>query len=151
MNGWVHITSYTDPESNLTQFEHLYLEDQELKWSELAEREFKAHNHRLIARFNAIGTRDEAQLLRGRRLAATREDFPKPADNEYYWTDLIGTRVETNQGDVLGVVRELVDNGASSILVVRDDSTEHLIPMQKEFLELIEIPERIVVNWRKDW
>jgi 16S rRNA processing protein RimM len=46
---------------------------------------------------------------------------------EYYWIDLIGLRVVTEEGVELGQVERLLETGANDVLVVQGER-ERLIP-----------------------
>ena len=51
-----------------------------------------------------VADRNSAELLRDKELIALREDCPEPPDGRYYIGDLIGLRVVTVSGDVIGEV-----------------------------------------------
>jgi hypothetical protein len=57
--------------------------------------------------------------MKGTVVSISRKHFPALDDNEFYWVDLIGSAVENLQGEQLGVVSDMMDNGAHPILVVK--------------------------------
>ena len=69
--------------------------------------------------------------------------FPQLAEDEYYWSDLIGLAVVNLQGEALGKVSDMMDNGAQSILriapvpVEGDDKqpSERLVPFVDQFVK----------------
>ncbi|MBV7482375.1 ribosome maturation factor RimM [Bordetella sp. BOR01] len=75
----------------------------------------------IVAQLAGITDRDQAEALRGCAVQVSRSQFPAPADDEYYWVDLIGCAFYTDaEGEParVGVVEEVVDNGAHAILRV---------------------------------
>ncbi|MDX1610260.1 MAG: ribosome maturation factor RimM, partial [Halofilum sp. (in: g-proteobacteria)] len=89
-----------------------------------------------------------AAALRHAEISVPVEELPEPADGEWYWHELIGLRVETSDGTVLGRVDHLLETGANDVLVVRN-GRERLIPwIPDEVIRAID-PEdgRMVVEW----
>jgi 16S rRNA processing protein RimM len=117
----------------------------------------KAHGSTVTARLVGIVDRDGAESLKGARISVARRAFPVPDDGEFYWVDLIGAEVVNLQGDVLGKVADLADNGAHQNLVVRrvgvDGRTiERSIPFVDAHVPTVDIAGgRIVVDWRSDY
>jgi 16S rRNA processing protein RimM len=76
-----------------------------------------------------VGSRDAAEALRGRiALAAVSELAPLP-EGEVYGFELVGCRLEGEDGRVVGRVREIWETGAPDVLIVEgEDGREHLIP-----------------------
>lgn len=107
----------------------------------------------LVAAFEELTDRDQAQALRGYQLAVPREDLPALQDGEYYWTDLVGLEVVNTSGALLGYVRELFETGANDVLVVRADKQDILIPFVPDhyILDVDLAGKRLTVDWENDW
>jgi|TARA_R110002072_G_scaffold190437_1_gene347414 16S rRNA processing protein RimM len=67
-----------------------------------------------------IKGRDAAEALKGAELTVTREDLGEADSQEEGWfhADLIGLKVETAEGEVLGSVVAVFDFGAGDILEI---------------------------------
>jgi 16S rRNA processing protein RimM len=81
----------------------------------------RAHGSHIVAQLAGIDDRDQADALRGMSVCMPREAFPAPEEDEYYWVDLIGCTVwgeENGEAVLLGVVDEVLDNGAHALLRV---------------------------------
>ena len=121
--------------------------------------EAKIHGDDVVARIMGIVGRDAAEGLKGHVVQISRSHFPVLSDNEFYWLDLIGLAVENLQGDSLGVVVDLIDNGAHPILKVvkqaNSDSgseREYLIPFVAHFVpEVDQKNKKITVDWGLDY
>lgn len=107
----------------------------------------------LIAHFSGIDEREQAAALTGYILCINRNQLPALKNDEYYWTDLIGLKVQNRQGIILGEVQELFETGANDVLVIRDQQEEILIPfIQKTYIEKIDLNTGMMfVDWEKDW
>jgi 16S rRNA processing protein RimM len=82
----------------------------------------KRHGAAVAATWPGVDDRDQAQAWKGWTVLVPRSAFPKPADGEFYWIDLIGCEllgVDDQGGQVvLGSVTDVGDNGAQAILHV---------------------------------
>jgi 16S rRNA processing protein RimM len=107
----------------------------------------------VIAAVRDIGDRTAAEALRGARIFVPRSSFPTTKNDEFYWVDLIGAQVFNRDGVRLGEVAGLLDNGAHSVLRVRDgEAPERLIPFVAAFIDQVDLPGRcILVDWGLDY
>jgi 16S rRNA processing protein RimM len=119
--------------------------------------EAREHGDGVVASVRGVVDRTSAEALRGARIFVARSSFPTAADGEYYWVDLIGARVFNRQGEPLGEVASLIDNGVHSVLRVRepgatDDRSDRLIPFVAAYIDHVDAPgKRIDVDWGLDY
>jgi len=117
----------------------------------------REHSGTVVAQASGVSDRNLAEALKGRRVWIRREDFPAPEADEFYWVDLIGCAVSNEQGELLGEVSGLIDNGAHQILQVAyalpdGKAGERLIPFVDAFLRSVDTAgKRIVVDWGLDY
>lgn len=117
----------------------------------------REHSGTVVAQAAGVSDRNVAEALKGRRVWIRRQDFPAPDENEFYWVDLIGCAVQNEQGESLGEVSGLIDNGAHQILQVSYAAPdgkpgERLIPFVDVYLRTVDIAgKRIVVDWGLDF
>jgi 16S rRNA processing protein RimM len=109
-------------------------------------------NNFLHAKFEEISDRDLAIDLKGVVVAVSRDEFPEADNNEYYWTDLIGSKIYNTSGQYFGIVVNLMETGANAVLVVQDDSTERLIPFVEVYISNVDLKDKkITVCWELDY
>ena len=76
----------------------------------------------LVAHFEGMDDRDEAEALKGCVIGVSREAVPQANDDEFYWVDLVGCDVygldEADQPALIGAVDEVLDNGAHGVLKI---------------------------------
>jgi 16S rRNA processing protein RimM len=106
----------------------------------------------VVARLVGVDDRDAAVGLKGREVAVPRADLPEPADGEFYWFELEGLSVVNRAGDRLGRIDSILDNGAHSVLVVRDGAVERLIPFVASVIDAVDrTGGQVSVDWGLDW
>lgn len=100
------------------------------------------------ARLALVGVVDRAaaQALRGLLVLASETALAPLEEDEFYWHQLVGCRVETEAGDPVGTVHEIWQTGAHDVLVVRDElGRQNLIPTARELTREIDVPGRRIV------
>lgn len=123
----------------------------------LAVREARVHGDALVASAEAIADRSAAEGLRGARVFVSRAAFPAPADDEFYWVDLIGLAVRNREGQALGTVKGLMPSGPQTTLVLEyaDEEgkpRERLIPFVSAFVDRVDLPGGCIgVDWQADY
>jgi 16S rRNA processing protein RimM len=97
-------------------------------------------------RLSGVGTREEAEALRGTRLYVPRERLPPLPEDEFYHADLIGLAVLDTGGAELGRIRAVHDHGAGDVLEIRSaDGREILLPFTRAAVPTIDLAGRRIV------
>lgn len=144
----------TDSESgasSLSRYKSLHLQING-KWIAHSVTKSQVHDNILNTKLSGIDDRNEAIKLKGCRVAVPRNEFPKIKDpNEYYWVDLIDLTVINKDNVTLGQVKNLIDSGANSVLVVEGE-LQHLIPFVDAYIVKVDIEKKeIIVDWGIDY
>lgn len=123
--------------------------------------EAKTHSDSVVAKFDGLDDRNDAEALRGCRIFLPRSSFPKASTDEYYWVDLIGLSVVNREGIPLGCVRDLMVTGPHSVLCVeyqasQDDGSskaeERMIPFVSAYVDAVDIAGKLItVDWQPDY
>ncbi|MBV9891509.1 MAG: ribosome maturation factor RimM [Rhizobacter sp.] len=163
LKGGFHVHAYADPPLALLGASrwHLLFPDERRASATaplpatLEVAKVHARGDGYVASSPAVTDRTAAEALRGARVFVARADFPPPAADEFYWSDLIGMTVGNREGVVLGSVAGLLDNGEHSVLRVQPeapDSRELLIPFVANYIDEVDVPgRRIAVDWQLDY
>lgn len=100
----------------------------------------RSHKDGLLVSFEGYATPEEVGLLRNQLLYVRSDDRPPLENGEYYHHQLLNLNVRNDTGEFLGVVREILETGASDVLVVRPEfGPEVLIPFVSSFIRNIEL------------
>ncbi len=149
VRGWLRFFSYTRPLANLISYNPLWLKTPQ-GWQAFEVESAQAYaDGRLVAKFKGVDEREAARVLMGCDVAIVPEQLPKEDPTDFYWVDLIGCTVETLSGEILGVVKEMMETGAHDVMRVRQGKNDELIPFVLErVIKHVDITQkRIVIDW----
>ncbi len=83
----------------------------------------------VVLKFRGIDTVTEAEKYRKSRLLVKRKDAVRLERDEYYVADLIGLKVRNEDGQEIGVLRDVMKTGANDVYVIDlEDGRELLLP-----------------------
>ena len=123
----------------------LYLEDSGEKKRAVTVESARPLRGLTVLAFREVKSIEEAQKLIGGDLYLdkTRLD-PLPPD-EFYWYQLHGLRVQTEEGRFLGTLEEVFPTGSNDVFVVRKEGKEILIPATEEVVARVNLQDRVMV------
>ncbi len=93
-----------------------------------------------------VRRREQAEALRGREVRVDRDQIATLPAGEHYDFQLIGCRLESTDGALIGTVRGIWRTGAPDVLVVEDAAgEERLIPAAQALLAEVDVEGRRIV------
>ena len=101
---------------------------------------------RIIFKFTGYDTIEEASALVGYEFAVPEDERVELDEDEFYDWELIGCRVETLNGQMLGLVREVMRTGGVEVLMIENEvgKREHLIPLAEAICVEIDIENKLI-------
>ena len=149
VSGWLKIHSQTEPREAIFEYQPWLLGERQ---ETVRIKEGKRHGKHLIALLEDASDRDQAESLVNRQIVVFRDQFPDLPETSYYWTDLIGLAVVTQDGTNLGKIRNMLATGANDVMVVLGER-ERLIPfIQGPYVKRVDLEqELVVVDWDPDF
>jgi 16S rRNA processing protein RimM len=170
IKGWVRIQPHSADTEALFASQNWFLQPPEARFARgfstfsgcvvVRVKALKHHADGVVAQLDGVDDRTAAESLKGCRISLPRSAFPPPAEGEFYWVDLIGLEVVNREGEHLGVVRDLMSTGPTSVLVLEypeqvdgeEQTAERLIPFVDAYIDKIDASQRrITADWQKDY
>ena len=159
IKGWIKCVSHSRPRENIFSYPTWLVRKGKAKdqegWTEIEVEAGKPQGKTLVAKLAGIETREDAEAWVGADIAISRDMLPDADTDDFYWVDLIGLKVVTSEGDLIGTVIRLMETGSNDVLVVKDDKSrkEHLIPwVMEQFITAVDLSEgQITVDWDTDF
>lgn len=87
----------------------------------------------VILKFKGIDNINDVEIYKGKSLYVAREDAVELEEDEYFVADLIGCEVITEEGAVLGILKDVMETGANDVYIVETpEKKEILLPAIKD-------------------
>ena len=145
VRGAVKLWTFTEDPFAVKDYGPLSTKDGTRQFEIASAREAKDH---LVATFEGVATRDDAERLNGIELYVAREKLPVVEDDEYYHADLIGLDAVTTANEPLGRVIAIHNFGAGDIIEIAPPSgTTILLPFSNAVVPTVDIAGgRVVIE-----
>jgi 16S rRNA processing protein RimM len=99
----------------------------------------------VIVKFKGIDSINDVEKYKGAKLYVTRDKAVRLKKDEYFVADLIGMKVVTEDGALLGDLKDVMATGANDVYVVeREDGSKILLPAIKECVLNIDMEQGVV-------
>ncbi len=146
IQGWIHVSSYTDPFDNLLNYDHWFMQNADQSQPIEIEAK-KRHGDEIIVKIAKCDDREAAKAYTHKTIAIETDQLPQLKKGEYYWQQLIGLSVTSTEGVHLGKVDYLFETGANDVLVVKNEQ-EHLIPYTDNVVKSVDLDaQQMIVDW----
>jgi 16S rRNA processing protein RimM len=99
----------------------------------------------VVVQLEGIRTREEAERLKGKEVLIHLAELPPLEEDEYYWHEILGMLVVTEQGREVGKVTDIYPTGSNDVYVVHKEEKEFLIPATHEVIIAIDTKARTMV------
>ena len=145
IRGELKVKTFTDFPEDVKEFGVVYID--EVPYKILS---FRVGNDgAAYMGLRGIPDRNAAELFRGKKLEGNREDAPPLEEGRHYIVDVLGLTCETEEGEVLGVVKDIV-NLASDVYTLEKDGKKILFPSVNGVIVRFDIEGgKLIVNKQK--
>ncbi|WCK56836.1 ribosome maturation factor RimM [Aneurinibacillus sp. Ricciae_BoGa-3] len=150
IRGEVRVVSETDfPEERYRKGQVLYLFHPTLKEPlPLTIEDARQHKNFYILSFKGYHNINDVEKFKGGILKISEADRGTLEEGEFYFHDILGCEIVTEEGELLGTVKEILQPGANDVWVVkRGKESDVLIPYIEDVVKQIDISnKRIVIH-----
>lgn len=106
------------------------------------------HKQFALIKFKQINSIDELMEFKGENIYITKDEMKNSLqEDEYLISDLIGINVIDDEGDLMGVVKSVGNNGANDILCIVNEGMgkEFLVPFVQELVPIVDLNKGTIV------
>jgi 16S rRNA processing protein RimM len=137
----------TDYPERILQHDHLYLAHPAAPddVTRHALEAVRPHKGVLLIKLGGCDDRDAAEELRGMLVQIPLEEAVPLEEGEYYHFQLEGMDVETDGGEWLGRVAEVLEAGAHDVFLVRGPRGEVLLPSVEDVILQLDLEARKMI------
>ena len=144
IRGELKIKTYTDAPEDVRAFKTVYIDKNAYKV--LSFRVGEGSFAHLGLR--GIPDRNAAELLRGKKIEGDREEAPALEEGRYYIVDILGLTAVTEDGDVLGTVKD-ISPLSSEVYTLEKDGKQILFPAVRGVVKKVDLENRRLIVDKK--
>lgn len=128
VKGEVKVFPTTDDPKRFKQLKEVTL-DTGKEQLQLEIEQVKFFKNMVILKFKGFDNINDIEKYKSKDLLIPRGEAVELAPDEYFITDLIGLAVHTDEGEVLGTLKDVLETGANDVYVVEmKNGRELLLP-----------------------
>lgn len=143
IKGQLRVVPYSGLADNLLDCESLLLRDAKGLMNKFEVASATVHGKKLLISLKGYSGINQVLHLVGSEILLYKEQLAAPADDEYYWHDLIGMKVVTTEGTDLGVLDSIIETGSNDVYVAVLNGREYLIPALSDTVS-IDVQARLI-------
>lgn len=144
VRGEVKVYPTTDNAERFLELEEIWLDTGKERLP-LKIQNVKFFKNMVILKFEGYDDINAVQAWRQKDLLVTREQAVELQEDEYFIGDLIGLHVEDEEGNALGVLRDVLETGANDVyLVSRPGEKDLMLPAIKDCIREVDLESGIM-------
>ena len=144
VRGEVKVYPTTDDAERFLELEEIWLDPGKERLP-LKIQNVKFFKNMVILKFEGYDDINAVQAWRQKDLLVTREQAVELQEDEYFIGDLIGLHVEDEEGNALGVLRDVLETGANDVyLVSRPGEKDLMLPAIKDCIREVDLEAGIM-------
>jgi 16S rRNA processing protein RimM len=140
--GEVRVQSHTDNPQRFSAGNHLLAEGQTLQIEQC-----RYHKGMALIKFCGIDSQEDAERLRESTLEVASDGVPSLSPDSYYHFQILDMQVWTSEGELLGLVEDILSTGSNDVYVVRHEKIEILVPALQDVIVDVDVENgRMIVD-----
>ena len=143
IRGELKIKPFTDDAQVFRAFSRVFVGETEYKVLSV-----RTGGGAVFLGLKGVADRNAAELLRGQQITVLREDAPVPEEGRYYIADLLGCRLVTQEGEVLGTLTD-VRQAATDVYTMEMDGKEVLFPAAEGVVTAVDVEGGVITVDKK--
>lgn len=150
VHGEVKVFPTTDDPERFLDLEYVFLDIGKEK-KKLTIQNVKFFKQFVILKFKGINNINDIEKYKRCALLVDRENAVELEEDEYFIADMIGMNVFTEDGELFGTLKDVIETGANDVYIInRKKYGEVLIPAIKECILDVNVKEgRMIVHLMK--
>jgi 16S rRNA processing protein RimM len=149
IHGEVKVDILTDDPEYFLDLKNVFLVDEtgQNKTMTATIESARFHKGVVLLVLDIIRTAEEAETFRGWLIQVPESQLRELEEDEYYIFYMLGVKVYTTEGALVGEITNVIPGGLQDIYEIRNSETGkvNMVPSRKEFIKSVNIPEKTII------
>lgn len=145
LRGRMKAISYLESNGTLQSLDEVYIRQERDETGPFKLKDVTVRKKIFFLEIEGVEDCESANALAGCQVLIPVSMLKKLPEGEYYWRDILGLKVVTEEGQVLGIIETIFATGCNDVYVCRGDERELLLPGIADVIRKIDIDQGMVV------
>jgi 16S rRNA processing protein RimM len=145
IRGKIRLSPPSETLKGFSPGDAVYLRGSDKKERQYPVTSIDVHKQYILLGVEGVSTVDGAKELVGCSVFIEKKRLKALPEGEFYWFEIVGLKVFTENGELLGEVMEILPTGSNDVYVVRDSHKEYLIPATQSVIKEIDLKKKRMV------
>jgi 16S rRNA processing protein RimM len=145
LRGRMKVVSFLESNGTLQSLDEVYVRQGRDETGPFKLKAVTVRGKSFFLEIEGVEDCESANALVGCQVLIPVSKLKKLPEGDYYWRDIIGLKVVTEEGQVLGVIEAIFATGSNDVYVCRTDERELLLPGIADVIRKIDIDQGMVV------
>jgi 16S rRNA processing protein RimM len=145
LKGELNVAALTDTLQRFEKLKTVWVGTGESQAAKHAVTAVRVTSSAVVVKLKGIDSRTAADALRGQLVFIAAKDVVAPKKGSYFIHDIVGMTVETESGEAIGTVQEVMQLPANDVWIVGGVGGEILIPAIKDVIRSVDVQRRRVI------
>ena len=144
LRGCMKVVSFVDTQDISAELKFVYIQDNSEQKKLYNLRKIDISGKFLFIELDSIDDVELAKTFVGCKVVIPGDMFKELPEGEYYWRDIIGMNVYTEEGKLLGQIESVFPTGSNDVYVCKGGDREILLPAIADVIKLIDIDRKVM-------
>jgi len=144
LRGCMKVLSYVETKNTFSKLKFVYIEKTAGQNSRLGLKKIDVSGNFLFVELDGVTDVESANNLIGCKILLPRDVLEKLPEGEYYWHEILGLDVYTEEGKYIGKVESVIPTGSNDVYICKGEEREILLPAIADVIRQIDINRRIM-------
>ncbi|MGA2553736.1 MAG: ribosome maturation factor RimM [Smithella sp.] len=145
LHGCLKVLCYVETKKDsFSKLKSFYIEKNSGQKDPFALKKIDGSGNILFIELEEIKDVESAKALVGCKVFLPTDIMEKLPEGEYYWHDIIGLDVYSEEGEYIGIIESVFPTGSNDVYVCRGEKREILLPAIADVIRKIDINRRVM-------
>jgi len=145
LRGRIKAVSYLESNDKLQDLDELYIDYGNERKGPFKLKGIQSRGKSFFLEIEGVENLQSANALIGCQVLIPTDKLEELPEGEYYWRDMIGLKVVTEEGNILGVIEAIFPTGSHDVYVCSGGEREVLLPGIADVIRRIDIDRGMMV------
>jgi 16S rRNA processing protein RimM len=142
--GWLKVIIYSGITERFEGVKVIYFRDGDHFEGQILD-DYRIQGDNVLLKIRQVDSRERAREFANSEVYLPESHILELPEDQYYIHDIIGLRVLDEEGNRVGIIKEVISAGASDVFVIQADKREILIPAVSEFIKEVDLEKKRVI------